>query len=378
MSYNQRVILSIAAAFVVVAIIFSLLPSGALIPSVTPGGSKKPETQPSASPPGSAAVPAPSKDEASPGAVTPSAQPRTPARPSGPPAAPRKSPDAKPPASVSRQFPAPDTTYVYHLPYEVDAAYVVHRAAEGELKLMGENSDADERTDGAVNTLGFAMPKGTPVLAARGGRVLPFQKDLVMDWSQMAIEHEDGTVAIYGNIDRSRARVAVGGSVRAGQSIVDVAEDAFLHVDVFRRDGGIARTFPTLIATRESPGGQILEQDAWYLRPESTVDVPTNVISKLEAVDDRYHPREEFEQLAPVTIMVRFNLPGSYPFRIEFQRPHIDTRIQRPIEWHESRQIAWCRLNRDDTRYHAGTWKAIAFVDGQERGSVSFTVLRKD
>ena len=149
-----------------------------------------------------------------------------------------------------------------------------------------------------------------------------------------------------------------------------------LHLEILLPEGKEYRTFPFKMSTRSAPEGQILEDDSFYMRPESDTAYPINVVDTFEAVDARYNAQDKFDQFDPISVQLKLQFPGEFPLRIEFERPHIESRIQRPIEWHESRRMAWCKLERDDTKYHAGPWRAIAFFEDQEIASVDFLVRR--
>ena len=92
--------------------------------------------------------------------------------------------------------------------------------SQGNCSVVGSHRGA------AQHAYDFAMPKGTPVIAARAGRVV------AVDDSQsgrtrvsakmtngIVVEHEDGTLASYVHLLQGSASVGVGQTVEQGQVI---------------------------------------------------------------------------------------------------------------------------------------------------------------
>lgn len=100
----------------------------------------------------------------------------------------------------------------YVLPYPVGSAYEVFQTYCGPVS---------HGKDGQM-AIDFLMPKGSEVVAARGGTVR-FVTDRFEDFGRrfnaIYIEHEDGTAAFYGHLEQGSARVRVGDRVVAGQVI---------------------------------------------------------------------------------------------------------------------------------------------------------------
>jgi len=123
----------------------------------------------------------------------------------------------------------------------------------------------------------FAMPEGTPVLAARGGVVVWVQDgfseggldpDLIDRANLVAVGHEDGTIASYGHL-RDGLEVVVGDTVHTGQLLGWSGATGFagiphLHFHVGKRlMGGMSRTIPVEFAVGGDPA--TLVEGEWYL-----------------------------------------------------------------------------------------------------------------
>lgn len=126
-------------------------------------------------------------------------------------------------------------------------------------------------------SLDFAMPEGTPVLAARAGVVVivqdgfrggALQADLIDKANLVVVAHADGTLASYGHLQTGIA-VALGDSVARGQLLgysgsSDFPKLPHLHFHVgMRLVGGEDRT---ILVRLENPNGGIyaLVEGAWY------------------------------------------------------------------------------------------------------------------
>lgn len=104
------------------------------------------------------------------------------------------------------------------------------------------------------------MPIGTPILAARSGKVVEVVSHLdgigFFHGNRIVIEHEDKTKAVYAHIQKNGAVVKPGKFVRQGQHIgysgmVGATINPHLHFHVLDRDG--SKTIP--ITFREVDGG---------------------------------------------------------------------------------------------------------------------------
>lgn len=125
--------------------------------------------------------------------------------------------------------------------------------------------------------LDFAMPEGTPVLAARSGIVVEVQdgfargglKPALLERANLvAIAHADGTLASYGHL-RAGIRVAEGDTVGRGQLLGFSGSTGFsarphLHFHVgLRLMGGENRTIPVRMRARDGAAVELIE-GAWY------------------------------------------------------------------------------------------------------------------
>ena len=119
---------------------------------------------------------------------------------------------------------APDTTdaEAYYLPFEAGTKVWVAQGYNGILSHSGQYA------------VDFAVPIGTPVLAARRGTVIDFNADSDCNnwtilgqafadpscrWNFVRIQHSDGTVAVYGHLAHDSVFVVAGQQVARGERI---------------------------------------------------------------------------------------------------------------------------------------------------------------
>jgi murein DD-endopeptidase MepM/ murein hydrolase activator NlpD len=122
-------------------------------------------------------------------------------------------------------------------------------------------------------SLDFAMPSGTPVLAARDGLVLYLQDGftegradpaLLERANLVVVAHADGTMASYGHLSRGLA-VAVGDTVQEGQLLglsgrTGFAGQPHLHFHVgLRMLGEPGRTIPIRMRGRDGVELELVE-----------------------------------------------------------------------------------------------------------------------
>lgn len=123
---------------------------------------------------------------------------------------------------------------------------------------QGNRSFTSHR-DGHEHAWDFVMAQGTPVLAAREGKVLEVEDGLDGIGPRanfVIVEHVDGTRAVYAHIRLRSAKVRVGESVAQGQTLAlsgMVGQTIFphLHFVVLGKEGKISLP----IAFRDVPGG---------------------------------------------------------------------------------------------------------------------------
>jgi murein DD-endopeptidase MepM/ murein hydrolase activator NlpD len=135
-----------------------------------------------------------------------------------------------------------DDSYVYTLPFEAGAAFRVTQGFNGAYSHCGPDQYA----------IDFKMSSGTPIHAAREGRVVKVKEDsnsgggnrkYVNEANYVLIKHSDGTIANYAHLSKNGAKVKVGDYVKAGQLIALSGNTGFssgphLHFSVFKtRDG---------------------------------------------------------------------------------------------------------------------------------------------
>jgi murein DD-endopeptidase MepM/ murein hydrolase activator NlpD len=110
-----------------------------------------------------------------------------------------------------------DPDAVYRLPFEEGQSYPVSQAYGG--KLTSHNNREN------LYAVDFAMPPGTPVVAARAGVVIDatlrhseggYDVKFLDKANTVAVVHDDGTVAEYAHLSTSADVVKVGQRVAAG------------------------------------------------------------------------------------------------------------------------------------------------------------------
>lgn len=99
--------------------------------------------------------------------------------------------------------------HLYLLPF--DAARIrVHQGFGGRFS----HQDPQNRY-----ALDFALPEGTPVLAARTGTVMQLRDGSDGDGSFIRLLHQDGSMSVYAHLQAGSAQVKPGQRVAAGQHI---------------------------------------------------------------------------------------------------------------------------------------------------------------
>lgn len=112
----------------------------------------------------------------------------------------------------------PEYDFLYQLPIDPDATL---RIGQG---FGGQFSHDQTQSRYAVD---FSLPTGTPILAARGGKVMDLERwfhrsgqDIDRDGpraNHVRVLHEDGTMAIYAHLDYNSIEVRAGQRVEQGQ-----------------------------------------------------------------------------------------------------------------------------------------------------------------
>ena len=144
----------------------------------------------------------------------------------------------------------------YRVPFASGRTVRVGQAFNGVFSHTGENAHAVD----------FDVPVGTPVHAARAGRVVRVvdsfeaggdDKKLKDRVNLVFIRHADGTMAEYAHLAKGGVRVRVGQDVKAGQLVALSGNTGYttgphLHFMVFRaRNGSERESLPFLLRSRE-------------------------------------------------------------------------------------------------------------------------------
>lgn len=164
-----------------------------------------------------------------------------------------------------------DDTFIYSLPYEKGSTYRVSQAFGGSFSHFGNEKCA----------IDFVMPEGTPICAARGGKVIGVRDyysgngidELYKNRNNyIMIRHSDGTTGEYKHIKTGGAKVKTGDIVEQGNVIalsgnVGYSTAPHLHFFVYKAiDGKTRETIPVKFRTTESDA-EILEAGQCYTSP---------------------------------------------------------------------------------------------------------------
>lgn len=161
----------------------------------------------------------------------------------------------------------PDPAALYELPFR-GAAFRIAQSCGGWFSHRGESAQA----------IDFVMPIGTPVRAARPGRVIVTRMDsqrggaspaYADDDNKVLVQHRDGSVAAYAHLSYRSAKVVPGQSVVAGDVLALSGNTGYsarphLHFEVYTPvAGGGRRSWPVRWHTGRSvvicpPRGTVL------------------------------------------------------------------------------------------------------------------------
>ena len=183
----------------------------------------------------------------------------------------------------------PDPEAVYRLPYEDGQGYPISQAYGG--KLTSHNNREN------LYAVDFAMPVGTPVLAARAGIVVDatlrhreggYDIKYLDKANTVAIAHDDGTVAEYAHLSPGPEMVKVGERVEAGALVgysgsTGYSSGPHLHFIVSRptvNDGKVTRVSLPVLFYSSDPAVRFSAQAGTTVianyKPTAVAQRPTN------------------------------------------------------------------------------------------------------
>ncbi len=160
--------------------------------------------------------------------------------------------------AVGRRGAHPAPGHLYRLPFPLPATFKVIQGYGGSF-----THDPGTPNECAVD---WAMPEGTPVLAAREGRVVAWRADqerggIAEEFfervNQVFVEHADGTVAEYQHLRFRGVAVKLGQRVATGDLLgwsgaTGYVKEPQLHVRVYRvTSAGREESLPVRWDTRE-------------------------------------------------------------------------------------------------------------------------------
>lgn len=152
-----------------------------------------------------------------------------------------------------------DADFEYSLPYQKGNRHMVSQGCNGEFSHKYY----------APNAIDFEMREGTPIHAARDGRVVDVVNDFKRGGSfsglrgkdnNIKILHSDGTIGSYNHLMPDGVSVELNSEVKAGEMIGFSGNTGFssgphLHFTVTRarKDGRELETFPIILKTQIGP-----------------------------------------------------------------------------------------------------------------------------
>lgn len=162
-----------------------------------------------------------------------------------------------------------DASAVYRLPFQEGESFAVTQAYGG--KLTSHNNREN------LYAVDFAMPRGTPIVAARSGVVIDatlryeeggYDIRYLDQANTVVIVHDDGTVAEYAHLSGGRAVVKLGQRVASGDLIgysgnTGYTSGPHLHFIVSRptvSDGKVARESVPIVFYANEPAVRFTAQ----------------------------------------------------------------------------------------------------------------------
>ena len=161
---------------------------------------------------------------------------------------------------LSTALAAHDNSVYYCLPYFQNNTHVLTQGENGKTHKNEHQYSFD-----------FEMPIGTPVHAARGGKVVFVVEkftakgqttEFISRGNYVILQHQDGTYAIYAHLEKAGGAVKVGEKVRAGQLIAYSGNTGFtkaphLHFEVFSLTNKKHASIPIAFITKDSPAAKL-------------------------------------------------------------------------------------------------------------------------
>ena len=162
--------------------------------------------------------------------------------------------------------------YLYRLPYATGASFELSQGCDG----------ASTHHAGQRFAQDFVMPIGTPVYAAREGRIVDLKEDSNKggptsayrnDGNYVAVEHDDGTLGQYFHLVQNGATVSLGQVVQRGELLgyagnTGQSTGPHLHFDVVKGAKGIeSESLPITFQTKSGtvlcprPGARLVAVD---------------------------------------------------------------------------------------------------------------------
>lgn len=140
---------------------------------------------------------------------------------------------------------------------------------------QGFDGDVTHQDPSSQYAVDIAMPEGTPVLAARAGRVIQMEDDFhggaqreryLTRSNHVRILHEDGTMALYAHLQANSLRIREGAEVSRGQWIANSGNTGYssgphLHLAIQLNTGLALESLPfrfvTPTGSTVTPAGRV-------------------------------------------------------------------------------------------------------------------------
>jgi len=223
-----------------------------------------------------------------------------------------------------------DADALYLLPFEAGYAFRLSQGNNGQYTHQGKNA-----TD-------WALPEGTPICAARDGKVVgvresysegSLEKQLLDKANVVMIRHDDGTIAAYAHLRKDGVNLLVGDWIRAGSVIgysgnTGYTSGPHLHFEVYKPiDGSRTETYAVKFHTAEGDSAE-LEEGRAYMRPykdqkPGELRAPANLLAGVmtcRTLNRKGLPADDiasFRATDVMNIFVGINVPDRYVMRIE-------------------------------------------------------------
>ena len=207
-----------------------------------------------------------------------------------------------------------DESVRYRLPFPLDSPRMLTQGVNGPISHQGRDAF----------TFDFAMPAGSPVLAARDGTVARVRDGFTeggldskysMRANDVLVLHADGTFAVYTHLSKGipvrEGQVVAQGDVIASSGNTGLSAGPHLHFGVYRRDAPASAISIPIRFGVGSPKGFVPEQNQFYGgKPKQTVGL---VVTTSDGAALAEQNPLRLAKDAKATLSVSMAAPGAPP-----------------------------------------------------------------